>query len=694
MSFLRWDCITRLLTESAAKIMNSFSSVVRLALASVLCWLVCVPCVAKVLRPWTPVKAVGGAVSVWGRTYSFSSNALPVRIASQGVDLLAAPIRVVCADGKGAVHSWTKSGNFVYESDDESATVCGWMSVPDVFVNVTTRIEYDGMAKVSLSVTPGKSPAGLKNLSKVWLEIPLRKEVATLFNYSPCSWAKLVNVGGVKEQMSWPFRCSVWLGNEDVGLCWFCESDEKIMAADPARVVEVVPTEAETVLRIRLAEKTLSRPTTWVFGLEATPVKPIDNRLMAGRTVHAPPMGAGLSGTGVARPEVWWTNQRAFPNGNVRQVLEKAAKSGVRTVCFHEDWIPIQNNPSPRPDFKETVKICHSLGLKVLVYQGYELSPLDPLWGENHDAWLSKGNMTGSPISLWNREPSQRDYVVCYKSGFADAWLKRIQKAYDELGLDGVYLDGTIMPRMCANEAHGCGWRDASGKLHSTYPIFAVREMIRKLYEFVEARGGRLDAHQSGYVCPATLAFVHSYWDGEQLAVSNGDRNIRAELSLDAFRAEFMGRNHGIACELLAYEKKGWSPEDAMSVSLLHGVMVRPCGFASVTRFAPVWNAFDAFGVNGAEWKPYWKNAIPSGCESVKVTAWLKDKDALMVVSNISPADAATAHIPVPTWCRSARDSITGEPIPVSQGSIALTIEPFRYRLVRLSSCEPEAKGI
>ena len=95
----------------------------------------------------------------------------------------------------------------------------------------------------------------------------------------------------------------------------------------------------------------------------------------------------------------------------------------------------------------------------------------------------------------------------------------------------------TIMPRACANERHGCGWRDADGKLHETYPFFAVRKMMRELYEFVEARGGRIDAHQSGYVCPATLAFAHSYWDGEQLAVSS--QNIKQSLNLDAFRAEY-----------------------------------------------------------------------------------------------------------------------------------------------------------
>ena len=202
--------------------------------------------------------------------------------------------------------------------------------------------------------------------------------------------------------------------------------------------------------------------------------------------------------------------------------------------------------------------------MKVLVYQGYELSPLDPAWGDHHADWLAK-DRNGRFVSHWFREPGQRDYRICYNNSSSRLWLDRVKKAYDELGLDGVYLDGTIMPRACANERHGCGWRDAEGKLHVTYPFFAVRKMMRELYEFVEARGGRIDAHQSGYVCPATLAFSHSYWDGEQIAVGGNKKDIRKELNIDAFRAEFMGRNHGVPCEFLAYEKPGWCYDDALA---------------------------------------------------------------------------------------------------------------------------------
>ncbi|HRR33604.1 MAG TPA: hypothetical protein P5026_05865 [Kiritimatiellia bacterium] len=61
---------------------------------------------AAVPRPWTPVTVDGGQIGVWGRTYGFASNALPTAVTSAGGDLLAGPMRIVCADAKGESIVW------------------------------------------------------------------------------------------------------------------------------------------------------------------------------------------------------------------------------------------------------------------------------------------------------------------------------------------------------------------------------------------------------------------------------------------------------------------------------------------------------------------------------------------------------------------------------------------------------------
>ena len=106
-------------------------------------------------------------------------------------------------------------------------------------------------------------------------------------------------------------------------------------------------------MRIHLADRLFETPRTYVFGLEATPVKPMPKGFLSAHTMHSPRMGVAVSG--VKRPEVWWTAQRTFPEGRIDASLDLAAQSGVKTICFHEDWVPVQNNPRPQPDFKAIV---------------------------------------------------------------------------------------------------------------------------------------------------------------------------------------------------------------------------------------------------------------------------------------------------------------------------------------------------
>lgn len=81
-------------------------------------------------------------------------------------------------------------------------------------------IAADGMVKVALTLVPGPEK-NRGTLNRLWLEIPLKRDVAKLFNYSPASWTKLQNVGAVTNDIVWPFRPVVWLGDEKVGFSCF-----------------------------------------------------------------------------------------------------------------------------------------------------------------------------------------------------------------------------------------------------------------------------------------------------------------------------------------------------------------------------------------------------------------------------------------------------------------------------------------
>jgi len=87
---------------------------------------------------------------------------------------------------------------------------------------------------------------------------------------------------------------------------------------------------------------------------------------------------------------------------------------------------------------------------------------------------------------------------------------------------------------------------------------------------------GIVDIHYSFGQNTAGLAYADVLWTGEQwhhLRLT-GAKYIPGELTLEKFRAEFMGRQLGVAAETLAYRL---GPQMRVAaISLLHDIPNRP----------------------------------------------------------------------------------------------------------------------
>jgi hypothetical protein len=648
------------------------------------------------IAPWTPVTVKsdpsGVTVGVWGRTHKLANTALPATIATAGDNILAAPIRLV-GRVSGKPIAWDRGGNFVFRADPACAIVSGWQAGEALIVNTTTRIEFDGLLHVDLVVLPQHKAA--PKLEQLWLEVPLKAERARLFHYFPGRWGTAKNSNELPETgLALPFKPFVWLGCEDRGLGWMAESDQGWQPQNADRAIEIVPQAGAVVLRLRLLDSPRRLPATFTFGFQATPVKPWPKDFHEWRIWHVPQLGVGLT---LPVPKQWSLCHRAFPDGNPLATLDRAASLGVRTAVFHEDWTPIQNYPwtTPEPEFRRIVDACHQRGMKVLVYHGYELSSLAPEWAELSDEVLAKDTQ-GNVTPGWYRPPEQRDFRVCYNSIWRDRLADGIEQARKRYGFDGLYLDGTIEPWPCCNERHGCGYRAADGSLRPTYPIFAVRRLMRRLYGMFQPYGGLINAHQSTCCVTATLAFAHSYWDGEQFASGELSGDPLKNLPLGAFRAEFMGRNFGVPSEFLVYERPPqWTFDHALAFSMLHDVCVRPCGLAALERMAPIWNVMTRFGVDQAQWHPYWeaKPLAVAQPESVKVSLYRRvageghGNRALLVVSNLSADQPVQAQVTVDASrlgvaAKAAVDALNDERLQCANGRVSVPLPPMRMRLV------------
>jgi len=239
----------------------------------------------RVLAPWTPVQAKGRTVSVWGRTYEFAGFPLPSAVTAADTQLLAAPIRFVATVG-GATQQWEPGTTSRIDRAPATASLRTEVLSESLRLSGFVRVEYDGMLRSEITVEP-LTPTTVESLV---LEIPLKPEHAKYLYHYPGRWGSAYNAGALPDEgFEAPFRPFVWLGDEDRGLAWFSESDEGFTPLDAPNVVSIRREGDIIVLRIRiLGEPTkLDQPRRFTFGLQATPVKPMQPDVWDYRICHA-----------------------------------------------------------------------------------------------------------------------------------------------------------------------------------------------------------------------------------------------------------------------------------------------------------------------------------------------------------------------------------------------------------------------
>jgi len=259
----------------------------------------------QVLPPWTPVEAerkTDGRVEVrvWGRRHVFGRAPFPQQIETRGVELLASPITVSGrADGEPV--TW-QNGRVELTETSETAASLEQVSESDALsLRVGTSIEYDGYMIFDCEFKAGRD-LSVENLT---LEIPLRTRYATLcqgiyvYPEDPQIPMKRHHGGAVRGDLAFRFSPSIWLGDEERGLCWQAESDEDWHCADEQKAIEIFPRGEITTFRANL----VNVPTRLAAGdalryklaLLATPIKPVLRDSWDLRIVRCEPYGESLS---------------------------------------------------------------------------------------------------------------------------------------------------------------------------------------------------------------------------------------------------------------------------------------------------------------------------------------------------------------------------------------------------------------
>jgi hypothetical protein len=328
-------------------------------------------------------------------------------------------------------------------------------------------------------------------------------------------------------------------------------------------------------------------------------------------------------------------------------------------------------------------------GIQVLPYFCHLLSERAPEWG----AFGPKMRVIPEDRleSHFKWEPQEAGDKVCCRSLFQDYLVDGIARLMDEYDVDGVYLDGIPCPWPCKNPLHGCGYTRPDGSVHVTYPIFAVRETVRRIYTVVKSRkpDGEVCIHTSSAMPAPVMAWSTSQLTGEQFGQGAYDFP-EDDASLPIFRTMCMAPQWGVPAEFVPWTL-GWSYRKASAFTLLHDVLAEP-DTGDLELESKLWRLSDEFGRKNAEWLPYWRNA-----EYVKVTpkgAYASlykypRNGVLAVVSNLSRANA-TVHVQLDFEKLELRkdatikDSLTGEPLALQNGEVELNLAPLGWKIVWL----------
>ena len=652
--------------------------------------------------PFTPLEASAGGFTCLLREFVFDRSGLPRQITSAGADLLSTPVSLR-ASFAGRKVTWQCGAVGLTGKSDVAAEYAGqWrgsiapgkavsqyvgpggasdqLKTPVLQMDWTSLVEYDGMIKYSLTMTATAKDVEIDRLE---LRFPVRGEFATLINSSASVGAIPAGEGPAIEAST---ANSWWVGNEDRGLLAFCESDEawdRVDRADGFRVerngeaVEVVWSFIGTPVKIE-------KPWTFTFGMTATPVK--DTKGLSGRPsriMYSNPwlmdtplnyrddgLAAAIENEGL-RDKIW-SNFHVLWLGSV-------------WTQYKLDW---RTRPSALDFMPAGINRLKAKGLSPIQYfLPREVTESVPEWRFWSAEWTGNQKITWTN-EVWDSTTCTQswiDFIVWYMVGNMERY-----------GFSGFYIDNAVPAPVINPDVPGAGYlRD--GVVRPTAPWFAMRQIMKRLYTAAKERGAKMNeptmimAHMSGALPVAYLGFMDNRLDGEQFQYHFRHKGMIPQdvISLDRWRAQLLAANVGNMPVMISY--KPMRNRGFMSLLLLHDVGIWFSGSPDEKAVHDMWTLQDDFGVQDAEFLPYWKTqAIISGqTDAVKVTAYRKpDGGALLIVANLSK-EKQNITLEV-DWEKlkspgqlTVTDAETGEDLALNGNALSIEVPALDYRAVR-----------
>ncbi len=626
----------------------------------------------RVVPPWTPVTRKGNTLGVWGREMTLGSAGLPAQITTQNRPLLAAPaqLRAQLPDGKTV----TAAG-----ADVKVASEQDWQVQTDVAstlanIDVTSRVtvEYDGMYKVEMTLTP-RSPVDVQALQVV---VPLTEHFAdylhacgdgirTGFYYGFLPREKTGRIWDCytvdsQPMVSGSFIPYVWVGSPDGGLCWFADSDQGWIPNDKVPAIELRRDgkSVDLVLNLVSAPATLDGPRTVVFAFQASPVK----------TMHTQ-----------WRMDSWWCGDTflnyAYPDGKGSLIWQSLPFTTDPDACRKM----VEGRHASTNSYIFGVNKYSANAVPYIEYN--TMGHLATEVGYFGEAW--KASEVGP---LWYGK-TMTDYVMWNM----DKWVA-------ECNIDGWYLDNVRPVPSDIIEA-GRGYRLPDGRVQPTYNMFTMRDFFLRLRAVFADHGktGKIVNHMTNNMIIPWNGAVDIAYDGEHHVIyPEMGKDFMDFWSLERLRVDFPGQ-WGTAVNFMHEYQGTWAKEDMIRVMraytgaiALHDAL---CSGNSNGNNQAFWVGRDRFGIEADDvtFTGYWAKDSGVACatKDVYVSFWQRPGKALLAVVNYGEkadapvrVDCKALGLPPAAQCK-AWDAETEEELPLAaDGTVTVPLERHNYRQI------------
>ena len=695
----------------------------------------------RVWPPFKPVEVRGESVSVVGRTYRLNGFGLFDTVVSQGQELLAGPMRILCETSGGRA-KWNPGRVSGTARHDDLAVFDCQAECPAVKIAATVEVEEDGCATVRMRMSAGDSPA---RIDRMWIEIPLRDAEAPLFHFAAANGMRL-NYGGRTprghdirwdlETQGWrpslwssspgpddavvwdstkvklwhnenygerrPFGPYIYLGGVERGLAWFGETDRGY-AVDCKQPVQVLRREpGKVILDVHVIQTPLTfaegEQRTIVFGLQGSPTKPMEENWRRRVVTH-----------GVGSVVCWggYLCASKYPDKRDFRIVDKIQEAR-RTGKVDTDWFVARDKEREHPDRKcfdrqpwlESVshfaKLAAEEGrkradgsytprLSGCYFEEHATDVREREWEVFQDEWSMRdfARFQDRPSNWGVSRPSYGNFALYY----ANEFMKR--------GVS-LYFDNTNI-KNSRNRRFSDAYADAGGKLRWASEIFGARRYYKRIWKLAQEWNAR------GVEYPIDVTFHMTNTDElpfatwcsavlelEQSSFTDAEgRHI--PWAPDYVQAVLMNRRAGavtIALDTLTGDPRSTYAKQPPETRIAHWAICRIHGsirlFHDWYKEYPEYDRFLLdFGLGTPEVSDYyyWGPDQPVRVADESVIWMLlqrKRQPSCLLLLQSYRADGARTKVTVPNAV-SFRDCRSGEVVAADQAGSAEIVLPGRY---------------